>query len=208
MIRALIFDFDGVIVDTEPAHAASWSRLCAEQDWPFGLRERAAVRGRTHGDALDLLSSLPLEADCRALLLRRKQTLFSMHIEQHGALDVLPGVRNLLDEARDRALPVGLASSSRNARPILAKIGLIDRFEIIADGNFPGPAKPAPDIFTWVAHHLGCQPKDCAVIEDSDAGTAGARAGGFAVIALPPASDASLASLEGVTIDRLNGLCP
>ena len=201
-MRALIFDFDGVIADTEQAHAESWARLAAEAGVPFGEAERAAVRGRTRRDALAML----MHGRVNDAMLARKQQLFESAIETLGPRDALPGVRALLEEARERGVPLGLASSSRNAVAILERLELITFFQVIADGNFSGLPKPDPAIYRWVADALYISPADCVVIEDSDAGVAAAGTAGCRVMAVAPARNAVRSTLAGLTIDALDQL--
>lgn len=203
---ALIFDLDGVVADTEPAHQASWRALASEHGLTFGDREASAVRGRTREDSLSvLLAGRPLPAHERAAWLAHKQAHFIRALGQMGPDQILPGVRDLLGEARTAGIPCGLASSSRNAHAVLDRLDLLPFFAFVADGASVPRAKPDPAIFLLVAEMLAVPPARTIVLEDSTAGVAAARAGGFRVIALGPTvatvrANRHLADLAGMRL--------
>ncbi len=198
----LIFDMDGVIADTLGPHARSWRRLAGEQGIPFAPETGAALLGRERGEALGVLlggrevsaperaallarkQELFLSAPERAALLARKQELFLEALGDFGPQDALPGVRELLSEAREQGVPLGLASSSRNVGLILERLGLLGAFDAVADGTSVVRSKPAPDIFVWTAGRLNLSPARCVVFEDAAAGVEAALAGGFQVVGL------------------------
>jgi len=182
---ALIFDMDGVIADTVEPHYRSWQRLADEEGVPFTRERNDGLLGRTREEALDvLLDGRTLEVTERQAWLQRKQRYFLQEIASFGPGDALPGVLSLLAEARDAGVPVGLASSSRNVNVILARLGIRELFGAVADGSVVRNAKPAPDIFVWVAGRLGVAPRDCVVFEDAPAGVRAALDGGFRVVGL------------------------
>ena len=95
---------------------------------------------------------------------------------------ILPGARELLKELRERKVKIALASSSKNAKKVLEKIGLRNVFDVIVDGYDIKRAKPDPEIFLLSAERLKKNPSQCVVIEDAQAGiTAAKRAGMYAV---------------------------
>ncbi|WP_034388767.1 beta-phosphoglucomutase [Deinococcus sp. YIM 77859] len=185
MKSGFIFDLDGVLTDTAELHYHSWRRLAEEEDMPFSREANAALLGRTREDALDLwLGGRSCSPEKRDELLRRKNAYFLEALEKLGPGDLLPGVADLLAEARARGVRLGLASSSRNARRVCDRLGVTALFDAFADGASVVHPKPAPDIFLWVAGRLGLHPARCIVFEDSEAGVRGARAGGFLVVGL------------------------
>lgn len=197
--QALIFDLDGVVADTEALHYASWQRLADAEGVAFDRAANAALLGRTREDSLRIFAGTrDLDAATAADWLARKQGWFVESLASMTPADALPGVPALIDEARAAGLGLGLASSSRNARAVLGQLGLLDRFEVVADGATVTLAKPAPDVFLWVADRLGVPPGNCIVFEDSPAGVAAAQAAGCIVVGLgahvrPPRWRASLA---------------
>ena len=93
-------------------------------------------------------------------------------------------VRSTLDELRARGYRLAIGSSSKNARFILEKVGLLDFFDAISDGNNIKNSKPDPEVFLLAARKLGVRPEDCAVVEDAGAGIEAAGAGGMTALAL------------------------
>lgn len=187
-MTALIFDLDGVVADTSEAHYRSWQQLADEEGLTFDRAANAALLGltREHSFAV-LLGGRSLGEVERDAWLARKQRYFLAELARMGPQDLLPGVGPLLAAAQAAAVPCALASSSRNARAVLAQLGITDRFAIVADGASVARPKPAPDIFCLVAAQLGLAPHRCLVIEDSPAGVKAALAGGFALVSVGPA---------------------
>ena len=180
-----IFDMDGVIADTLGPHERSWRRLAEEQGVAFSSGLGAALLGRERGEALGvLLDGRAVGAAERTALLARKQALFLEALGDFGPQDALPGVRELLAEARTLGVPLGLASSSRNVGLILERLGLAGAFDAVADGTSVVHPKPAPDIFVWTAGRLGLNPERCVVFEDARAGVEAALVGGFPAVGL------------------------
>lgn len=202
-MTALIFDLDGVVADTSAAHYRSWQRLADEEGVVFDPRANIALLGRTRDDSLALfLGERVIDAATKAEWLARKQAYFLVELGAMGPDDALPGVVPLLHEARAASLPTALASSSSNARAVLAQLGIASLFDVVGDGRTVARPKPAPDIFLWAADQLGLAPAHCIVFEDSAAGIAAAKAGGFPVIGIGREADTELhfGDLAGVSL--------
>jgi len=214
MIEGLIFDMDGVVADTVELHYESWRRLAEDEGRSFSREANGPLLGRTREGALELwLDGRAADPGQREALLKRKNDYFLEAMRALGPGDLLPGVGDLLREARARGLRLGLASSSRNARQVCTQLGVLDLFHAFADGSSVVNPKPAPDVFLWVAGRLGLHPARCLVFEDSGAGVRAARAGGFRVLGLGDPAQLEGAhltrpSLEGVTVDTLLSLVP
>lgn len=209
-MTALIFDLDGVVADTSGAHYRSWQRLADEEGVPFDTRANVALLGRTRADSLALfLGDRVIDMGSTADWLARKQAYFLEELAHMGPDDALPGVVPLLREARAAGLPIALASSSSNARGVIARLGIAALFDVVGDGLTVARPKPAPDIFLWAADQLGVAPGDCVVFEDSAAGIAAAKAGGFPVLGIGREADTEwrVSDLGGATLsDVLAGL--
>jgi HAD superfamily hydrolase (TIGR01509 family) len=180
--RALIFDMDGLMVDSEPLW---WDveRAFARGrggDWPDAMAEACVGQGIEHtlekmhetfGFAIDR------ERDAAAIV--------DSFIARVGELTLKRGCRELLEEAR--AVPCAVASSSklRLVQATLARFDLGDRFGALATGDCVARPKPAPDVFLEAARRLGVRAAECVVLEDSLAGVMGARAAGMRTIAVP-----------------------
>jgi len=185
MIRtAILFDMDGLMVDTEPLARAAWERVLE----PYGatmtdeLYDRMLGR-RTHESAQLVLDALPLPL-ARDELAARKTAVFLESLR--GGVPVMPGLWSLFDAIDARGLPWGVATSTPRAvaEIILGKLGVAGRYAALACGDEVAHGKPAPDIFRLAAARLGVAPAACLALEDSAAGCAAAVAAGIRVAAV------------------------
>ena len=138
----------------------------------------------------------------------RKNRYFFELIRGMSPRDLLPGVRELLEEIRATGLKSAVGSASRNALEIARRLGVADLFDVILHGGSVRRQKPASDIFLRVAAELGLMPEECVVIEDGAAGIEAARLGGFRSVGLGPPervgqADLVLPSLKGVHLTDL-----
>lgn len=209
-LRALIFDLDGVIADTNAPHYASWERLSQEENVPFSKAVYQQMMGLPRQQCLKVfLNDRPINEETAQAFLQRKNTYFLDLLNQFTPADTAPGVRELIEEARAAGLKIGLGSSSANAKRVLKQLDLFDLFDVIGDGTTVSRHKPEPDIFLWVAKGLGVAPEQAAVFEDSRAGVEAGRAGGFWVIGigqpgeLVDAAHLIVPSLAGISLGDL-----
>lgn len=185
-LEAVVFDFDGLIVDTESPALDSWRELYAEHGHDFPLDRWHAIVGTIgHLDVVGDLEALvgrPLERD--VLLARRRRR----KDELLAGTGPLPGVVERVREAQQLGLRLAIASSSstRWVGAHLERIGLAGAFEVLAcaDGD-PERAKPAPTVYAEACAGLGVAPSAAVAIEDSPNGVAAAKAAGLACIAVP-----------------------
>ncbi len=221
MLHALIFDFDGLIVDTETPALESWRRIYAEYGLELGLDVWAAALGTQHGfDALAHLVGLvaatdparaaALQADAAAVRARRQALKDAMSASQ----GLLPGVSSLLDQAEALGLPCAVASSSsyRWVGGWLARLGIAERFVCVRTADDVARTKPDPELFLAAAAGLGVPPAACLVLEDSANGILAARAAGCPVVAVPgaltrqlplPPADLVIPSLDALPLSDL-----
>lgn len=184
-IQGLIFDMDGVIVDTIDYHYLSWKRLGEEEGIAFSREQNDQIRGRSREDSLRFfLQGRELDDAEFQHWMQRKNAFFQEYIQQITPADTLPGVRQILDDARTLSLKIGVGSASRNTKPILTRLGLIDVFDAVGDALAVVHKKPAPDIFLWTAGGMGLNPAHILVFEDSSAGVEAAHRGGFYTVGL------------------------
>jgi HAD superfamily hydrolase (TIGR01509 family) len=212
MIAALIFDFDGLLVDTETPAFESWRAIYAEYGHELPLDLWKDALGTSHGfDAQTHLAALigqPIDRD-RMLVRRRARK----HILSQ-AQPLLPGAREILDQARDLGLPCAVASSSD--RPWVG--GWLDLhnisayFTCIRTAENVALTKPAPDLFLSAAACLGVPPDACLVFEDSPNGILAARAAGMRCVAVPgaitrqivlPPADLVIESLDALPLQEI-----
>lgn len=185
MIRALIFDFDGLIFDTETPDFQTWAGLYRQHG--FALEHARWIQGvGTYGgfDAAAELAVL-LDGAIDTAALRRE---FGQRYREHCLqASLLPGVAALLAAARDAELPCAVASSSDRAwvEDWLAHHKIRDFFACIRTRDDVERVKPAPDLFLGAAACLGFDPAECVVFEDSPNGMRAAAAAGIRCVAVP-----------------------
>jgi putative hydrolase of the HAD superfamily len=187
MIRAFIFDFDGLVLDTETALISAYGDVHASRGVPFDRPLFARSVG--HADyAFDPWRAFGPAADREALDLERVE----FHHKRSGELAILPGVVGLLDGAEAAGLKIGLASNSGHAHVDghLSRIGLLDRFDFVACREDVRTPKPEPDLYRHVLEYFGIRPREAVAFEDSHTGTLAARRAGTWVVAVPNASTA------------------
>ncbi len=203
-VQGFIFDLDGVLTDTAEFHYRAWQRLADEENLPFDRQANEALRGVSRRESLlKIVGDRPYsEAQLQAMM-DRKNHYYVESIQDIAPADLLPGARALLNELRQAGIKIALGSASKNARPVIEKLGIADLMDAIADGHSVERPKPAPDLFLFAANQLGLQPDQCVVVEDAAAGIEAAIAAKMLTIGLGPvervgAADVVLPSLEGV----------
>lgn len=203
-LDAVLFDLDGVLTPTAEVHMHAWQELFLPYAPDYtdadyfayidgkprydGVRSMLASRGISLPDG-DPSDSPDLETVCG--LGNRKNDVFTAILRRDG-VDPYPGSVDFLDAlARHRRpdgepVAVAIVSSSKNARPVLAAAGLLDRFEIIVDGVVAAadgiPGKPNPDTYVRAAELLGVPVERAVVVEDAHSGVAAGRAGHFGLV--------------------------
>jgi beta-phosphoglucomutase len=185
--RAIIFDLDGVITDTAEFHYLGWQQLADEEGIPFDRAANEALRGLSRRESLlAMLGDRVVPEEQLLDWMERKNGYYVASLGDMGPEDALPGAVALLEDARARGLALAIGSSSKNARLVLDKLGLTDRFDAIADGTTVERAKPAPDLFLAAAELLDVEPAACIVIEDAASGVDAALAAGMLAVGVGP----------------------
>ena len=206
---AVIFDMDGVLVDSYRAHFESWRRLAASIGAEMTERQFAATFGRTTQDIIRRLWSDRIgEADLAELddFKERayREILEASFPEMDGAADLL----GALHEAGFR-VAIGSSGPPENVELALAKLPGAGHIAAAVDGHEVTHGKPHPQVFLLAAEKLGVRPGDCAVVEDAPAGIEAARRAGMAAIALTGTAErAKLAERAHLVVDSLRELSP
>ncbi|GEN56087.1 beta-phosphoglucomutase [Halolactibacillus alkaliphilus] len=211
MPKAVLFDLDGVIVDTAKHHYIAWRALANELGFEFTEHDNERLKGVSRMDSLNILLEvvgIELPDDKKALLAEQKNEQYVRAIKQMDTSDILPGVTDFLHALKEANIAFALGSASKNAPIILKNIGLLDAFDAIVDGNVISQAKPDPEVFLKGAKLLGVAPKDCVVFEDAQAGIdAGKNAGMYVVAVGDPevltGADDYIKDLSAMTLTRL-----
>ena len=183
MIRPIVFDCDGVLVDSEQLAWSAWRQVLTRHDILLTSEDIELLTGRTDRDAYALFSSrggLPDYAVFWDELSEVTHRLFDRH------LLAFEDAADTLEALQVRGATMAVASSSERERldRSLAATGLQTYFEFVVGGDEVSYGKPAPDLFLAAASGLGVEPETCWAVEDSPAGIAAARAAGMTVIAV------------------------
>ena len=209
MIRALVLDFDGLILDTESAIIRAYADVHAAHGVPFDAERFLHAVG--HADyAFDPWQAFPQPIDRAALDTERRRFNQQRDLE----LTLLPGVVALLDAAAAHGLRIALASNSRrpHCEGHLTRLGLRDRFDFLACRDEAPLPKPAPDLYMHAVRNLGVRGHEAIAFEDSHTGSLAAKRANLRCVAVPGAAtrhhdfthaDLVLASLADCTLADL-----
>ncbi len=198
-IKALIFDLDGVIVDTAKYHYIAWKRLADELGFFFSVEDNERLKGVSRVRSLEILleiGGIQLSDDVKTELADKKNTWYVEYILKMTPDEILPGVISFLEQAKDKGLKTAIGSASKNAVTILEKIDLLKYFDVIIDGNKVSKAKPDPEVFLLAALSLKVTPEECIVFEDAEAGVEAALNGNMHVVGI--GSEKNLGSADMV----------
>lgn len=186
-IKALIFDLDGVIVTTEHNHFIAWKRTAESLGITFKEQHNELLKGVSRVDSLKKileLGSKTIASEEFDALLISKNEFYVDSIQELNQTDLLPGVLDLLIEAKAKGIKLAIGSSSKNANFILKLLKINHFFDVVIDGNGVEHPKPHPEVFLNGAEALELVPAECIVFEDAASGIIAAIAGGFHAFAV------------------------
>lgn len=213
MKKAIIFDLDGVITDTAQFHFEAWKELADSYGFKFDREDNERLNGVSRMDSLNIILEINNVADRFTLeekeaMCRAKNDNYVRLIEKLTPADILPGISELINKAKENGLKIAVASVSKNAVAVLTSLGLIEKFDYIADAKKISKSKPDPEIFAVCAEALGVDGSDCVGIEDSQAGieaihAAGMLSVGVNVTVTSRTPDIVLSSTAELDFDRI-----
>jgi len=187
MIKAAIFDLDGVIIDTAHYHYIAWKRLASEFGITLTHENNELLKGVSRMRSLEIILSLgkiELPEQQKEQLAEKKNKWFVEYIESIRPEEIFPGVIDLIRNLKKQKIKIGLASSSRNAPRVIELLGIARDFDTLVDGTMITHSKPDPEIFLLAAHRLGIAPHECVVFEDAEAGVEAALAAGMKCVGI------------------------
>ena len=185
-MKAVIFDMDGVIFDSERATYLCWKKVAEDH----GLERMDEVYRRCIGVTLEVTRQICLDAYGEDFPYEQfAKEASELYHERYdgGRLPIKEGVREILSYLKGNGIPIAIASSTRQKRVTtqLDEAGLLSYFDAVVGGESVSRSKPAPDIFLFAAERLGIAPEDFVVIEDSFNGIRAAHAAGMQPVMVP-----------------------
>ena len=207
-IKGLIFDLDGVITDTAEYHFLAWKQLANEEGLEFTREDNEQLRGVSRRESLTrLLKGKTVSEATMQEWMHRKNEYYKAYLEKITPEDLLPGVREFLTSAQAQGLGLAIGSASKNAKPVIEKLQLTDMFDVIGDGFSVVNAKPAPDLFVWVAGGLHVYVSEVIVFEDAPAGIDAAKRAGCGTVGIGTSdinhADIVVYSFEDITLHQV-----
>jgi len=185
-IKAIIFDLDGVIVDTAIFHFQAWKKLANTMGFDLTEAQNEQLKGISRLESLDILLEIgktdAVSNEEKQQLATRKNEWYRENILKMTPQDILPGVKNFLEELKKADYKIAIGSSSKNAGTILKRIGMKDFFDAVVDGTKITRSKPDPEVFLKGAQELNIPPEQCLVFEDAESGIEAAKNAGMKTI--------------------------
>jgi beta-phosphoglucomutase len=199
----VLWDMDGVMVDTKELHYITWAEILPEYNIPFSRELFMETFGMNNADTLAFLLCRPPTAEEINEIAGRKEALFRQTVP--GNIKPLPGVRNWIRRLKSWGVRQAVASSApmANINLLMSELDLHDDFDAIVSG-FGLPSKPDPSVFLEATRRIKVSPEKCVVIEDSLAGVEAAKMGGFKCIAVTTTNPASKLSNADLVLDSLD----
>lgn len=177
--KGFIFDLDGVIVDTAKYHYLAWKQLANDLGFDFTKAQNEHLKGVSRVKSLEKIleiGNITLSEDEFKNQMAKKNVDYLNHIETMDENEILPDVPKILNYLIGNKQPISLGSASKNAKTILKKVNLLEKFDAIVDGNDVTKGKPNPEVFLSASELLDIKPENCIVFEDAVAGIQAANA--------------------------------
>lgn len=209
MIKAVIFDMDGVLIDTEKWLNLYWRQAAGEAGFSVTKEDGFAIRSLAAKYARPYLKELfGQEFDYDAIRARRKE-LMKEHIQKHG-IEKKPYVDETLDYLRKKNIKTAVATATdfERTKQYLTQIGIYDKFDGIVCATMVENGKPEPDIYLYACEQIGEKPCDCIAVEDSPNGIRSAYRAGLSVVMVPDLTgpDEETQKMLSAQVGNLSGL--
>lgn len=217
MLTAVIFDMDGVIVDTEGLQSKSFEHVLTKHEVTpiyneHGIVQEVGINARENWHRLKKLHKLEPEVES---LYEQKEAAYEDLLS--AGIKPMPGLIPLLELLREKGIKIAIASSSplKHIKLVLTQLNLLDKFDALVSGDQVKNGKPAPDIFIAAARQLNVSTNECVVIEDAPTGVKAANSAGIKVIAVPNEftkkhnfdhADLTVPNLESLSLEVIQNL--
>lgn len=181
MLKGLIFDLDGVITDSARYHLAAWNALAEELGIKLPAKASDELRGLARMDSLELILRYGHQENKYSLaekeaLAAKKNMAYQQAIKKMTQADILPGISELLEQAKTNGLKMAIASASMNAPTILKQLGLLKVFDAVVDPKTLSHGKPNPEIYQKAQALLDLEADEVISFEDAASGVAAIKA--------------------------------
>ena len=210
-LKGVVFDLDGVITDTAEYHFQAWQALGKDIGIEFDRAFNEELKGVGRMESLEkILSFGKREGDFsfeeKLELAKKKNEHYLELINNIKKEDLLPGIKNLLEDLKNENILIALGSASKNGPQILKQLEIEDYFDFIANPENVKNSKPHPDIFIEACRGLGINTKEAIGIEDAISGIEALKSAGIFSIGIGVEGDLSLKSTEELNIDLIKNV--
>ena len=186
MIKAVIFDMDGVLIDTEKHYYTCWQKAAREFGFPFTGEHALMLRSLDAKEACKLMQGIFGEEFDYYAIRERRRELVKEALLQYG-LEMKPEVKELLFLLREKGIKTAVATATPMERTLehLTKLGIAELFDSIVSAKEVEHGKPAPDVYLYACKKIGMKPEDCIAVEDSPNGIKSAYRAGLKPVMVP-----------------------
>ena len=185
-ICGVLFDMDGVVLDTEKLYARFWAEAAQALGYPMTYEQALGMRSLNSAAGQAKLESYFGPGVSRAEMRKKRVELMDAYVAQFG-VEAKPGIHELLDYLKGQGIRTAIATSSpmERAKSYLDSLGLTAKFDCICSGHDVAQGKPAPDIYLKAAASIDVPPENCLAIEDAPAGIESAHRAGCWPVLVP-----------------------
>lgn len=205
-VLGVLFDMDGVVLDTEKLYARFWAEAAHALGYPMTYEQALGMRSLNAAAGQEKLESYFGPGVSRTVMRDKRVELMDAYVALYG-VDPKPGIHELLDALKGQGIKTAIATSSPMVRATayLGRLGLLEKFDRICSGHDVKQGKPAPDIYLHAAASIGLSPENCLAIEDSQAGILSAHRAGCYPVLVPDldGSDAEMRKILFAEADTL-----
>lgn len=211
-VRACIFDFDGVVVDSEKYHHLAWEQIARELGVEFDYTEYGPFKSAGRRAIIPYLFQKAGKqmTECEYQSYSQLRDIYAKRaLAQLSQQDIMPGIVEFVRYLHANKIKTGVASASASSHTVAERLQIFHLFDAFVDGEADLPHKPNPDIFLNVANILGVTPDECIVFEDSANGLQGARNAKMRVIGVRSrfGREPVIDDFENLTLQRIKEIC-